>query len=132
MKCPYCVSDINSKALVCKSCNRDIFLPKQLLLRISYLEKQLQTSQTRKTEESDFNSLAASSQPPQVPLTTVAKFQVAALDFLKFFCWPTIFITTCTSMYHDRLRYENFVLALNYTDLANVLWFFVMQKSVAQ
>jgi len=41
MKCPYCLSDIEDEALVCKVCTRDLYLLKPLLEKISKLEGQL-------------------------------------------------------------------------------------------
>ncbi|MFZ9297112.1 MAG: hypothetical protein ACO24Y_02175 [Hylemonella sp.] len=42
MRCPYCQSDIDDEALVCKICKRDIYLFKPLLAKIAALEEQVQ------------------------------------------------------------------------------------------
>lgn len=41
MRCPYCVSAIDHRALVCPQCRRDLFLYKPLLARIETLEAEL-------------------------------------------------------------------------------------------
>lgn len=41
MKCPYCLSDIDDEALVCKVCTRDLYLFKPLLAKVAKLEEQL-------------------------------------------------------------------------------------------
>lgn len=41
MKCPYCLSDIDDEALVCKVCTRDLYLFKPLLEKVAKLEEQL-------------------------------------------------------------------------------------------
>ena len=41
MNCPYCVSDIADEAIVCKVCQRDLYLFKPLQARITELEAQL-------------------------------------------------------------------------------------------
>lgn len=41
MKCPYCLSEVEDEALVCKVCTRDIHLFKPLLARIEALEAQI-------------------------------------------------------------------------------------------
>ena len=42
MKCPYCVSEINSEAVVCPVCRRDLYLFTPLREKIAELEKKLQ------------------------------------------------------------------------------------------
>jgi hypothetical protein len=42
MRCPYCVSEINDAAIVCPCCQRDLYLFRPLLERISCLERELQ------------------------------------------------------------------------------------------
>lgn len=42
MKCPYCLSEVEDEAHVCKVCTRDLFLFKPLLAQIAALEEQLQ------------------------------------------------------------------------------------------
>ena len=41
MRCPYCVSEIDDKALACPRCARDLYLFKPLLEKIGQLEKTL-------------------------------------------------------------------------------------------
>lgn len=42
MKCPYCLSDIEEEANVCKVCTRDLYLFKPMMAKIATLEEQLQ------------------------------------------------------------------------------------------
>ena len=41
MKCPYCLSEVEAEASVCKTCTRDIYLFKPLLDQIEQLQSQL-------------------------------------------------------------------------------------------
>ena len=41
MKCPYCFSEVDESANVCKTCTRDLYLLKPSLLKVDELEKQL-------------------------------------------------------------------------------------------
>lgn len=41
MNCPYCLSDINEEAVVCKTCTRDLYLFKPMMAKVAYLEKQI-------------------------------------------------------------------------------------------
>lgn len=42
MQCPYCLSDIEEAALVCKVCTKDLYLLKPMLAKIAALEAQVQ------------------------------------------------------------------------------------------
>lgn len=41
MKCPYCLSEIDQEAFVCKVCTRDVYLFKPLMAKVDALESQL-------------------------------------------------------------------------------------------
>ena len=41
MKCPYCLSDIDEQAHVCKVCTKDLYLFKPMMQKISDLERKL-------------------------------------------------------------------------------------------
>ena len=38
MQCPYCLSEVSKDAFVCKACARDIYMFKELLVKIDELE----------------------------------------------------------------------------------------------
>ena len=42
MQCPYCLSDVEEKAAVCKFCTRDLYLFRPMMERVSDLERQLE------------------------------------------------------------------------------------------
>lgn len=41
MNCPYCLSEVSEQAYVCKTCSRDLYLFKPLMIKVADLEKQL-------------------------------------------------------------------------------------------
>jgi len=41
MNCPYCLSDVNEEAVVCKTCARDLYLFKPMLIKVADLERRL-------------------------------------------------------------------------------------------
>ena len=41
MKCPYCLSEVDSEAYVCKICTKDLYLFKPLMEKVSSLEEKL-------------------------------------------------------------------------------------------
>jgi len=57
MQCPYCLSEIEDEALVCKVCTRDLYLFKPLLAKISTLEEQLSTLADRESYEARIQTL---------------------------------------------------------------------------
>ena len=42
MHCPYCLSEVDEAASVCKTCTRDIYLFKPMMAKLADLEVQLQ------------------------------------------------------------------------------------------
>ena len=42
MNCPYCLSEVDEEAVVCKACTRDLYLYKPMMARVAELEKQLE------------------------------------------------------------------------------------------
>ena len=42
MNCPYCLSEVDEEAVVCKACTRDLYLFKPMMARVAELEKQLE------------------------------------------------------------------------------------------
>ncbi|MEY3962330.1 MAG: hypothetical protein RLZ08_708 [Pseudomonadota bacterium] len=57
MKCPYCLSDIDSEAYVCKVCTKDLYLFKPLIQKISDLEEKLSNVSDREVLESRISEL---------------------------------------------------------------------------
>ena len=41
MNCPYCLSEVSEEAVVCKTCSRDLYLFKPMMVKVADLEKQL-------------------------------------------------------------------------------------------
>jgi hypothetical protein len=41
MNCPYCLSDVNEEAVVCKTCARDLYLFKPMMIKVAELERRL-------------------------------------------------------------------------------------------
>ena len=41
MNCPYCLSEVDEDAVVCKVCTRDLYLFKPMMAKVADLEKQL-------------------------------------------------------------------------------------------
>jgi hypothetical protein len=42
MNCPYCLSDVNEEALVCRTCSRDLYLFKPMMAKVADLERRLE------------------------------------------------------------------------------------------
>jgi hypothetical protein len=42
MNCPYCLSDVNEEAVVCKTCARDLYLFKPMMAKVAELERRLE------------------------------------------------------------------------------------------
>ena len=57
MKCPYCLSDIDAEAYVCKTCTKDLYLFKPMLQKVSDLEEKLNNVSDRVTLESRISEL---------------------------------------------------------------------------
>ena len=57
MKCPYCLSDIESEAYVCKVCTKDLYLFKPLIQKVSDLEEKLSNVSDREVLESRISEL---------------------------------------------------------------------------
>ncbi len=57
MKCPYCLSDIDSEAYVCKVCTKDLYLFKPLIQKVSDLEEKLSNVSDREVLESCISEL---------------------------------------------------------------------------
>lgn len=41
MNCPYCLSEVSEEAVVCKTCSRDLYLFKPMMVKVADLERQL-------------------------------------------------------------------------------------------
>jgi len=59
MNCPYCLSLVDSKALVCKACSRDLYLFKPLTEKIQQLEAQLVAQPSQDTLQARISELEA-------------------------------------------------------------------------
>lgn len=57
MKCPYCLSEIDDNASVCKICKRELYLLKPMMEKISVLEAQVADTPDRETYEDRIRSL---------------------------------------------------------------------------
>ena len=57
MKCPYCLSDVDPAASVCKVCTRDLYLFKPLLEKIAVLESRLDGLPERERLQSKIHEL---------------------------------------------------------------------------
>ncbi len=57
MKCPYCLSDIESEDYVCKVCTKDLYLFKPLIQKVSDLEEKLSNVSDREVLESRISEL---------------------------------------------------------------------------
>ena len=114
MKCPYCVSSVDSQALVCLHCKRDIALPKQLMHRISQLEMMLQSAQsTQNPETSSHTTLVVEDPTPQPTLSTFEKGRNIFFDFAKFFIVPMLLLLLAhiciTIIYDTKILYLRIV-----------------------
>ncbi len=86
MKCPYCVSEIDDEAAVCKTCKRDIYLFKPMLNRLAELEAQLEMFPDRAAYETRLVALQdlldAPAQPVPEPPRTVWTFLIDVSFFI--------------------------------------------------
>lgn len=51
MKCPYCLSDVDEEAVVCKFCTKDLYLFKPMMKKVADLERQLEDIPDREAYE---------------------------------------------------------------------------------
>lgn len=113
MKCPYCVSELNSQALVCPICKRDIALPVQLLSHISDLEEQLFALRTDQQRQAESDSLPVSNQTPEKILSSFEKYRNFIFDFAKFFVLPLCLLILAhifiTIIYDTKILYLRLV-----------------------
>lgn len=113
MKCPYCVSELKSQALVCHQCKRDIALPKQLMSRINALEEQLYALQTKQHNLSESARIACQAQAPATNQNSKNKYQNIFFDFTKFFLLPLFLLMLAhffiTVVYDTKILYLRLV-----------------------
>lgn len=104
MKCPYCVSELNSLALVCYQCKRDIALPKQLMSRINDLEEQLQVLQTNHDGQAESDSQTIETEPSNTATSLLEKCRYFFFDLAKFFLLPLLLLVlahVCITIIYD-------------------------------
>jgi len=59
MHCPYCLSEVDEAASVCKTCTRDIYLFKPMMAKLADLEVQLQAIPNQEAYEARISELEA-------------------------------------------------------------------------
>ena len=134
MKCPYCMSELNSQALVCKHCMRDIALPIQLMSRVTDLEEQLYALQIDKHDQHDQHNLSdlkISTIPTEnleISQNPYDHYRHFFFDFVKFFILPLLLLLLAhmliTVIYDTRILYLRLVTLI----LPLVFGFFLYHK----
>lgn len=113
MKCPYCVSELDSQTLVCKHCMRDIALPIQLMSRVKELEEQLYALQINQHSQDDLKESLIVPVDPPITESSYDKYRNFFFDFVKFFLLPLFLILLAhvliTVIYDTKILYLRLV-----------------------
>ena len=86
MKCPYCLSEVEDAALVCKVCTKDLYLFKHLIAQVAELEGKLAAAPDVSIYEARIvaleNQLKAVQAPSESPRTGITAVIVALAMYL--------------------------------------------------
>lgn len=59
MQCPYCLSDVDEAAVVCRTCTKDLYLFKPMMAKIASLEAEVKALSASQASSQSINDLAA-------------------------------------------------------------------------
>ena len=89
MKCPYCLSAVESEASVCKTCTRDLYLFKPLTEKIEVLEHQLKALPTNEELHARIAELETHLEQLQAALHTKEQsWSKRTINFIQFIVFP--------------------------------------------
>lgn len=90
MQCPYCLSDVDEAAVVCRTCTRDLYLFKPMMAKIAALEAQVQELSARQATNQHVEELVEISQ--QAIKSVKKNFVNVVGDVAKFILIPLVLL----------------------------------------
>lgn len=88
--CPYCLSEVDDAAVVCRTCTRDLYLFKPMMARIAELEAQVRELSSRQTLAEQADDLVEMG--AQAVTRARANFRNFAGDVARFIVAPLILL----------------------------------------
>ena len=109
MNCPYCLSEVDDAAVVCKVCTRDVYLFKPMMARVAELEKQLAEICNQTDYEEQILGLEARLEGYEQKKYLDRGFKETCLDVLIYLVLPLLILLAAhdviTVVYDTKMVY---------------------------
>ena len=109
MQCPYCLSEVNEEAVVCKTCTKDLYLFKPMMEKIALLEAKLEEIPNHEIYENRISELEGLIEVLEVNKNQPRGFNGFIWDSLLFIFLPLVLLlvshTLITVVYDTKMLY---------------------------